>query len=243
MVLYIINNKRRTAPTKLILEGNEIEKDKKVKVERNSRNKIEKEQAKSNVKSNKKEEKEFIETQASSSAATKNEGATTVVSQALPPKVLEEAKNVDMRKVESKADTLPKVLDKLSLESVEDDDDKAISSRNSMSYVRSGKGRRTRHVRKAGGHVRFGSVEKVEFAVTVGLGSPDFKGNFPLTLDWSHTSPTIMDVHEYELHRIRKFQLHMDVRERYERLRLVTGLTDSKLVSLEQRRMKLQTIV
>lgn len=88
-------------------------------------------------------------------------------------------------------------------------------------------------------HVRFHSVELQEYAVTVG-DHPLCKGYFPLTLDWSHARPVEFRINEYERRRIRNRselqELHMNARERWERLRLVTGLTESTLAIMEQSR-------
>ncbi|CAB9523298.1 expressed unknown protein [Seminavis robusta] len=92
-----------------------------------------------------------------------------------------------------------------------------------------------------GRHVRFNSVELQEYAVTLG-DHPFCQGHFPLTLDWSHGRPIHMSVRDYEADKARrryttsKWEFHMDVRERWERLRLVSGLNETALAHLEQNR-------
>ena len=92
-------------------------------------------------------------------------------------------------------------------------------------------------------HVRFHSVELKEYSVTIG-DHPWCKGYFPLTLDWSHTQPVEFRINDYERQRMRNRseleELHMSVQERWERLRLVTGLAESTLASLERRRHRQQ---
>lgn len=81
-------------------------------------------------------------------------------------------------------------------------------------------------------HVRFHSVELKEYAMTVG-DHPFCKGYFPLTLDWCHAQPVEININDYEASKTSKMELHLDVRERFERLTLVSGMTESTLAYLE----------
>ena len=86
------------------------------------------------------------------------------------------------------------------------------------------------------GHVRFHSVELKEYAVT--LGDHPMCKVLPLTLDWSHSTPVEFTINDYEASRKAKFELHMDVRDRFERLTLVSGMSENMVARLEQTRRR-----
>jgi hypothetical protein len=106
--------------------------------------------------------------------------------------------------------------------------------------INNGKRRHPKEVR----HVRFNSVELQEYAITLG-DHPFCKGHFPITLDWYHAQPIEMSIRDYEADKAHrrytpsksdKWEFHMDTQERWERLRLVSGLNESTLAHLEQER-------
>jgi len=121
--------------------------------------------------------------------------------------------------------------------------------------------RRRRH--RNNRHVRFYSVEFQEYAIT--FGEHPCAGSFPLTLDWKHTPNQCcsLDDYEYQYHhqhhhhqyrgnnnnnkydmhdtinknyKYSKESMHLDVRERWERLRLFSDLSEEQLMHMEQRR-------
>lgn len=104
--------------------------------------------------------------------------------------------------------------------------------------------------------VRFDAVHVQEYNVTIAT-KAYCQGYFPITLDWQHAAPKTMAVNDYEASRrhVRKTggayhsykhdtdasykgDLYLDVRERFERLRLVSGLTEPQLAYMEHCRQQ-----
>jgi hypothetical protein len=90
-------------------------------------------------------------------------------------------------------------------------------------------------------HVSFHSVDVQEYNVTVGAYT--YCDVLPVSLDWSHSRRKAFAINDYEAmrrhasHR-KECQLHMDLRDRLERLILVSGMSEFTVATLEQQRKR-----
>ena len=101
----------------------------------------------------------------------------------------------------------------------------------------------SRRSKNKGRSVRFSSVHVQEHAVV--LGDHPWSQEYPLTLDWRHSSPTLYSVDEYETHGRRRTSLssssppqRLSPLERRLRLEIVNELSQDQVQEAEQERQR-----